>query len=86
MKTLVFHHEIGTCADIIRNGGLVSVPTETVYGLAGDGMNPEAVKQIYEVKGRPAVKPLSLMISGKSEISRYAESVPEAAEFLADRY
>ena len=49
-------------------------------------MNPEAVKQIYEVKGRPAVKPLSLMISGKSEISRYAESVPEAAEFLADRY
>ncbi len=86
MKTLVFHHETGTCADIIRSGGLVSVPTETVYGLAGDGMNPEAVKQIYEVKGRPAVKPLSLMISGKSEISRYAESVPEAAEFLADRY
>ncbi|MBQ6427662.1 MAG: Sua5/YciO/YrdC/YwlC family protein, partial [Oscillospiraceae bacterium] len=43
LDTLVFHQEIGCCADIIRQGGLVSVPTETVYGLAGDALNTDAV-------------------------------------------
>ena len=86
MNTHVFTQTIGDCAALIRNGGLVSVPTETVYGLAGDGMNPEAVKKIYEVKGRPSVKPLSLMVSGKEDMPRYAADIPDAALFLADRY
>ena len=86
MNTFVFRRETGSSAEIIRRGGLVSVPTETVYGLAGDGMNPEAVKRIYEVKGRPAVKPLSLMVSGKDEMCRYAAEVPDAAVYLAEKY
>ena len=86
MNTFVFRRETGSSAEIIRRGGLVSVPTETVYGLAGDGMNPDAVKRIYEVKGRPAVKPLSLMVSGKDEMCRYAAEVPDAAVYLAEKY
>ena len=86
MDTLVFHQEIGCCADIIRQGGLVSVPTETVYGLAGDALNTDAVRKIYEVKGRPPVKPLSIMIRGKEDIPRYASQVPEAAGFLAEKF
>ena len=86
MITRVFHDGTGDCAQIIRHGGLVSVPTETVYGLAGDGLNPEAVSRIYEVKGRPSVKPLSLMISGKDDMNLYAAEIPQAAEYLAEKY
>lgn len=86
MNTRVFRHMTGDCAEIIRSGGLVSVPTETVYGLAGDGLNPEAVSRIYEVKGRPSVKPLSLMVGGKEEMASYAAEIPKAAGFLADKY
>ena len=86
MKTSVFRQETGNCAEIIRNGGLVSVPTETVYGLAGDAMNPESVSRIYEVKGRPSVKPLSLMIAGKDDMRRYASEIPDTALFLAGKY
>ena len=50
MKTLVFHQSVGTAGEIIARGGLVGVPTETVYGLAADGLNAAAVEKIYEVK------------------------------------
>ena len=60
METKHITENISDAAKIIREGGLVAVPTETVYGLAGSGLNETAVKEIYEVKGRPAVKPLSL--------------------------
>lgn len=46
--------QIDTAADILRQGGVVAIPTETVYGLAADASNPAAVKQIFEIKGRPA--------------------------------
>ena len=49
---------IDRAAEIIRRGGLVAVPTETVYGLAGNGLDADAVERIYAVKGRPEVKPL----------------------------
>ena len=62
MKTKRITENIGEAASIIRSGGLVTVPTETVYGLAGNGLDEKAVTEIYEVKGRPAVKPLSLMV------------------------
>ncbi len=73
-------------ADIIKTGGLVAVPTETVYGLAADGLNAQAVERIYEVKGRPAVKPLSLMAPGKEALDLYGRDVPRGAVVLADRF
>ena len=63
MKTERIREDIARAAELIRQGGLVAVPTETVYGLAGNGLDPAVVSRIYEVKGRPAVKPLSLMVS-----------------------
>ncbi len=87
METAVF---TGTslldAAEIIKNGGLVAVPTETVYGLAADGLNESAVKEIYEVKGRPAVKPLSLMVPGPAAMDGYCLNVPEQARLLAERF
>ena len=86
METLVFNHSTGNAAAILQNGGLVSVPTETVYGLAGNGLDEKAVEKIYAVKGRPAVKPLSLLVSSTEEIGRYACEIPDAAETLAKKY
>ena len=86
METKVFDRCTGTAGDIIRAGGLVAVPTETVYGLAANGMDADAVEKLYEVKGRPAVKPLSLMVSSAEELEHYASFVPEAAHVLAKRF
>ena len=86
METLIFDHGTGSSAEIICAGGLVAVPTETVYGLAGNGMDEKAVEKIYEVKGRPAIKPLSLMVASPEEIGRYAVDVPEAAKALAEKF
>lgn len=79
-----------SCTDelvgIMRGGGLVAVPTETVYGLAGNGLDEKAVAEIYEVKGRPEVKPLSLMVHDAASMERYCESVPPQTYTLAKRF
>ena len=86
METKIFHGAADEAAEIIKTGGLVAVPTETVYGLAGNGLDEEAVKQIYEVKGRPQVKPLSLMVPGAEAMDRYCEDVPQGARLLAEHF
>lgn len=79
-----------SCTDelvgIMRGGGLVAVPTETVYGLAGNGLDKKAVAEIYEVKGRPEVKPLSLMVHDAASMERYCENVPPQAHTLAKKF
>lgn len=79
-----------SCTDelvgIMRVGGLVAVPTETVYGLAGNGLDEKAVAEIYEVKGRPEVKPLSLMVHDAALMERYCENVPPQAYTLAKKF
>jgi len=86
MKTEVITKDIKKAANILRQGGLVAVPTETVYGLAGNGLNQEAVNNIYEVKGRPSIKPLSLMVSGTEAMDIYCHDVPEQARILARKF
>lgn len=86
MQTKLIKDNIAEAAEIIKSGGLVAVPTETVYGLAANGLDAAAVHEVYEVKGRPAVKPLSLMVPDKSAMAEYCEAVPEAAEYLAERF
>lgn len=86
MKTEIIIKNISRAAEILRNGGLVAVPTETVYGLAGNGLDPAAVEKIYEVKGRPEQKPLSLMVPGKEAIAEYCEDVPPGAYVLAEKF
>lgn len=62
----------GECVEIVRNGGLVSFPTETVYGLGADATNAAAVKKIFEVKGRPQDNPLIVHLADRKQIEKYA--------------
>ena len=86
METRIFKDDLTSAAELIKAGKLVAVPTETVYGLAGNGLDPEAVEKIYEVKGRPSVKPLSLMVPGPQAMDVYCEDVPQAARALAEKF
>ncbi len=71
---------------IIREGGLVGMPTETVYGLAGDALNPGSSKKIYEAKGRPSDNPLIVHIAEFSALDKIVSEIPESAEKLAEKF
>ena len=71
---------------IIRKGGLVAFPTETVYGLGGDALNPESSKKIYAAKGRPSDNPLIVHIADKRDLYRIVRQVPEKAEKLMEAF
>ena len=73
-------------ADLLRQGELVALPTETVYGLGADGLNEAAVARIFEAKGRPQDNPLIIHISEPSELDRYCHDIPPAAWALAERF
>ncbi len=77
---------IGRAAEIIRAGGLVAVPTETVYGLAANGLDAGAVERLYDVKRRPAVKPMNLMVHGAGAMRSCWTDVPEQATTLAREF
>ena len=90
MKTLLLSAEDAKtsvlAAEIIKNGGLVAIPTETVYGLGANGLDPAAVAKIFEAKGRPQDNPLILHVSNTAEIENFCHSIPEAAYELAKRF
>ena len=73
-------------ANIIKSGGLVAVPTETVYGLGADGLNPEAVAKIFVAKGRPQDNPLILHIADAADMEKFCHSIPAAAYRLAEKF
>jgi L-threonylcarbamoyladenylate synthase len=69
--------------EILRNGGLVAMPTETVYGLAADASNPDAVRRIFAAKGRPADHPLIVHVASANELAHWAREIPASAVRLA---
>ncbi len=77
---------IARAAAIIRAGGLVAFPTETVYGLGADALNRDAVARIFAAKGRPVYDPLIVHIAEPAELPRVARAVPEIALRLAERF
>lgn len=77
---------IAQAANILRRGGLLAIPTETVYGLGANGLDENAVLHIFEAKGRPQDNPLILHIPDASWLTRYCEDVPETAYRLAERF
>ncbi|TNF37501.1 MAG: threonylcarbamoyl-AMP synthase, partial [Deltaproteobacteria bacterium] len=77
---------VAEAVKVLERGGLVAVPTETVYGLAADASQPEAVLRIFLAKGRPADHPLIVHLPGASALSRWAAEVPPAAVALADAF
>ncbi len=68
----------------IRAGALVAIPTETVYGLAADASNPQAVARIFAMKGRPADHPLIVHLAAAGELDEWAREVPDAARLLTN--
>lgn len=73
-------------AAIIRSGGTVAFPTETVYGLGADGLNPAAVRKIFEAKRRPPGNPLSLLVHSREDLEKVARNIPEKAFRLMDAF
>lgn len=90
MKTLLLSAEAENtpqiAAQIIKNGGLVAIPTETVYGLGANGLDETAVARIFEAKGRPQDNPLILHISGAEQIELFCHDIPQRAYDLAERF
>lgn len=78
--------EISKAARALADGHLVALPTETVYGLAADATNPEAVARIYSVKGRPSDHPLIVHISNPELLDRWAIEIPSYARLLANNF
>jgi L-threonylcarbamoyladenylate synthase len=77
---------IAQAADVIAAGGLVGLPTETVYGLAADAANESAVANIFTAKGRPSEHPLIVHVADSASASRFANQIPEFAQKLMDAF
>lgn len=77
---------IRTAGEIIRKGGLVAFPTETVYGLGADALNRDASKKIYEAKGRPSDNPLIVHISNMDDLLKIVSEIPPEAEEVAEKF
>lgn len=78
--------EIARAGDIIKKGGLVAFPTETVYGLGGDALNPESSKKIYAAKGRPSDNPLIVHVADLEHLKEIVKEIPEEAKKLSDAF
>ena len=78
--------DVERAAAILARGGLVGIPTETVYGLGANGLDPEAVAHIFEAKGRPQDNPLILHVPSAEWLARYCADIPAAAYTLAERF
>ena len=89
MQTLLLSTEdsdIRRAAEIIKNGGLVGFPTETVYGLGADAFSPDSAKKAYSAKGRPSDNPLIVHVAKTEDLYRAAETVPEEVLKLAEAF
>ena len=90
MKTLILPQDgentAAIAADIIRNGGLVAIPTETVYGLGANGLSEAAVDKIYEAKGRPKDNPMILHVTDMAQVEALCHDIPASAYALAERF
>lgn len=77
---------IETAGNILKNGGLVAFPTETVYGLGADALNEKAAEKIYAAKGRPSDNPLIIHITNMHDLEKIVDIIPEVAVTVAEKY
>ena len=82
----VLADEIIRAAALLRAGGVVAFPTETVYGLGADATNPEAVRHVFAIKGRPADHPLIVHLATAEWLEEWARDIPTAARLLAETF
>jgi L-threonylcarbamoyladenylate synthase len=85
-RTPVREELLAEAARVLREGGLVAFPTETVYGLGGNALDANASRKIYAAKGRPSDNPLIVHIAGMAELAPLVEEIPESARRLAEAY
>ncbi|WP_329201509.1 MULTISPECIES: L-threonylcarbamoyladenylate synthase [unclassified Streptomyces] len=78
--------DIEKAAGVLRAGGLVALPTETVYGLGANAEDPSAIAQIFQVKGRPPTHPLIVHIGGAQQLDDWVDEVPATARLLAEHF
>src|SRR5262245_9439433 len=78
--------QLRRAADLLRRGGLVAFPTETVYGLGASALDEQAVRRIFEAKGRPPQNPLIVHLADVADVKRVSAAWPETAERLAERF
>ena len=86
---MVSKSEINAAIDCLARGGVVAIPTDTLYGLAADATNPAALDRVYEVKGRPANMPLPVLVSGWEQVEMVSGAVGECSKLagaLAERF
>ena len=76
----------GEAADLVKRGGLLAVPTETVYGVAASAEDAAAVRRIFDLRKRDHGKPVSILVTGMDMAERYCRDIPPAAYRLAERY
>jgi L-threonylcarbamoyladenylate synthase len=90
MKTLQLHENdsaaVALAAKLLQEGQLVALPTETVYGLGANGLDPEAVAKIFAAKGRPQDNPLILHVADPQDMEQICHSIPESAYLLAEAF
>ena len=77
---------IAEAGRILRSGGLVAFPTETVYGLGGDALNPESSRRIYAAKGRPSDNPLIVHVARWDDVAAIVSEIPKEAQILAEAF
>lgn len=85
-KMNVLQREITKGVEILRKGGVIAFPTDTVYGLGADAFNTRAVARVYEIKNRPENQQFPLLIADAKQLTTLAKSIPEIAWFLARRF
>ena len=83
---MIAEQDIDQAVSVLRSGGLVAFPTETVYGLGADASNPEAVRRIFEAKGRPATHPVIVHLADAVQAANWAREMPEPARKLAKKF
>jgi L-threonylcarbamoyladenylate synthase len=86
MTELLTEKDLGRAAEILRQGGLVALPTETVYGLGASGLDEGAVARIFEVKGRPQDNPLILHVASAADLPKWCRDIPAQAQALTEHF
>jgi L-threonylcarbamoyladenylate synthase len=82
----IISNDISQAASLLKQGEVIGIPTETVYGLAANALNPTAVAKVFEVKNRPTFDPLIVHIHSLSEVEKYAHDIPALAIQLAQKF
>jgi len=83
---MISGREIDDAATVLKRGGLVAFPTETVYGLGADAASPDAVRRIFDAKGRPATHPVIVHLADAAQLASWSRDVPEIAHRLAKKF